>query len=157
MTTDPLRTAEIIAVGSEMLAQGRLDTNSVFLAERLESLGIALRAKAVVGDNLGELATLLRQALERVDLVIVTGGLGPTDDDITREAVADVLGRRLIEDPSITETIASRFARRGLRMPEVNRRQAMVLEGGEVQVLPTDRHAVVEDVEFDLAEGEHRL
>jgi nicotinamide-nucleotide amidase len=129
---DPVRTAEIIAIGSELLGPSRLDTNSLFLSERLASLGIDLRAKAVVGDNRSELGALLRQALERVDVVILTGGLGPTDDDVTRDAVADVLERPLTEDPAIIEAIARRFARRGLRMPDVNRRQAMVLEGGVV-------------------------
>jgi nicotinamide-nucleotide amidase len=130
--TDPVRTAEIIAVGSELLGSTRLDTNSLFVAERLASLGIDLRAKAVVGDNRAELAGLVRQALERADVVILSGGLGPTDDDVTRDAVSDAIERPLIETPSITETIARRFAKRGLRMPEVNRRQAMVIEGGVV-------------------------
>jgi nicotinamide-nucleotide amidase len=129
---EPVRTAEIIAVGSELLGSTRLDTNSLFVAERLASLGIDLQAKAVVGDNRAALAGLLRQALERADVVILSGGLGPTDDDVTRDAVSDALERPLIETPSITETIARRFARRGMRMPDVNRRQAMVLEGGVV-------------------------
>jgi nicotinamide-nucleotide amidase len=88
--SDQIRTAEIIAVGSELLGSTRLDTNSLFVAERLASLGIDLRAKAVVGDNRSALAGLVRQALERVDVVILSGGLGPTDDDVTRDAVADV-------------------------------------------------------------------
>ena len=94
MTTSlaPLRSAEIIAVGSELLGSTRVDTNSLFLADGLASLGIGLRAKGVVGDRRGDLATIFRLALERVDLVILTGGLGPTDDDLTRDAVAEVLG-----------------------------------------------------------------
>jgi competence/damage-inducible protein CinA-like protein len=128
----PLRTAEIIAVGSELLGSDRLDTNSLFIAGRLATLGIMLRAKAVVGDSREDIVALLLQALSRADLVVVTGGLGPTDDDLTRDAVAEVLALPLVEDPSIIEQIEKRFARRGMRMPAVNRRQAMVLRGATV-------------------------
>jgi nicotinamide-nucleotide amidase len=124
-----LRTAAIIAVGSEMLGSTRIDTNSLFIAERLATLGIELREKSVVGDRRQDIATHLQQALSRVDLVVLTGGLGPTDDDLTREAVAGVLGLPLDEDPAIVERIASRFGLRGLRMPEINGRQAMVPRG----------------------------
>jgi nicotinamide-nucleotide amidase len=127
-----IRTAEIIAIGSELLGSTRLDTNSLFLAERLSSLGIELRAKAVVGDSRREVAELLRRALDRVDLVILTGGLGPTDDDVTRDAVSDVFAVPLMERPEIVDRLRERFARRGLHMPDVNRRQAMVLQGGTV-------------------------
>jgi nicotinamide-nucleotide amidase len=130
--TEPLRTAEIIAVGSELLGSTRLDTNSLFLSECLATLGIELRAKTVVGDHRREVADHFRRALDRVDLVIFTGGLGPTDDDVTREAVADVLGVGLIEQSDIVERIRERFARRGFQMPEVNRKQAQLLDGGEV-------------------------
>jgi nicotinamide-nucleotide amidase len=128
----PLRTAEVIAVGSELLGSMRLDTNSLFLSERLGSIGIDLRAKAVVGDRRDDLATLFRLALQRVDLVVLTGGLGPTDDDLTREVVADVLALPLEEDPAIVEHIRQRFARRGLPMPAINRRQALVPRGATV-------------------------
>jgi nicotinamide-nucleotide amidase len=128
----PLRTAEIIAVGSELLGSTRLDTNSLFIAERLSALGIELRSKAVVGDDRARIATLCRQALERSDLLVLTGGLGPTDDDLTREAVAEVLGVPLVEDPAITARIAQRFAARGMQMPDINRRQAQVLAGATV-------------------------
>ena len=104
----------------------------MFLAERLAALGIELRSKTVVGDSRREVADHLRRALERVDLVILTGGLGPTDDDVTRDALADVVDRPLIEYPDIVERLVQRFARRGLKMPEVNRRQALVIEGGVV-------------------------
>jgi nicotinamide-nucleotide amidase len=130
--SDPLRTAEIIAVGSELLGTTRLDTNSLFLSGALASLGIVLRAKSVVGDDRAVLAQLFAQALSRVDLVVLTGGLGPTDDDVTRDAVAEVLGLQFTEDPAIVETIERRFARRGLRMPENNRRQARVPQGAAV-------------------------
>jgi competence/damage-inducible protein CinA-like protein len=125
----PLRTAEIIAVGSELLGSTRVDTNSLFLAGRLAALGIELRAKMVVGDNRRTLAAVFAQALSRADLVVLTGGLGPTDDDLTRDVVAEVLGLELEEDASIVARIRERFARRGMRMPEVNRRQAMVPRG----------------------------
>lgn len=125
----PLAIAEIIAVGSEMLGSTRVDTNSLFLAGRLASLGIELRAKAVVGDDRARLASVFRTALARADLVILTGGLGPTDDDLTREVVTGVLGLESQEDPAIVAQIEERFARRGLRMPAVNRRQAMVPHG----------------------------
>jgi nicotinamide-nucleotide amidase len=128
----PLRSAEIIAVGSELLGSKRVDTNSLFLADELASLGISLRAKAVVGDRRSDLATVFRQALERADLVILTGGLGPTDDDLTRDVVSEVLGLPLEEDPAIVADIEARFAKRGLRMPAINRRQAMVPRGATV-------------------------
>jgi nicotinamide-nucleotide amidase len=128
----PLHRAEVIAIGSELLGSTRVDTNSLFLADRLSALGIELRSKTVVGDNRREVADHLRRALERVDLVILTGGLGPTDDDVTRDALADVVHRPLIEYPDIVERLMQRFARRGLKMPEVNRRQAQVIEGGIV-------------------------
>ena len=93
----PVRSAEVIAVGSELLGSTRLDTNSLYISERLSAIGIELRSKTVVGDNLALLADLCRQALTRVDLVVVTGGLGPTDDDLTREAIAGVVARPLVE------------------------------------------------------------
>jgi nicotinamide-nucleotide amidase len=128
----PLRTAEVIAVGSELLGTTRVDTNSLYLSGRLASVGIQLRAKSVVGDDRAALADVLRGALSRADLVILTGGLGPTDDDVTRDAVADVLGIAMDEDPAIVERIRERFARRGLLMPEINRKQAMVPPGATV-------------------------
>jgi nicotinamide-nucleotide amidase len=128
----PLVTAEIIAVGSELLGSTRVDTNSLFLSERLASLGIELRAKSVVGDDRSRLEAILRGALSRAELVILTGGLGPTDDDLTREVVAGTLGLPLREDPAILAQIQERFAARGLRMPHVNRKQAMVPKGAAV-------------------------
>ena len=130
--TAPLHTAEAIAVGSELLGWTRLDTNSLFISEKLAALGIELTSKCVVGDDRHRLRELFVQALGRADVVLLTGGLGPTDDDVTREVVADALGLRLVEDPAITERIRTRFERRGMRMPEVNRRQAMVPEGARV-------------------------
>jgi nicotinamide-nucleotide amidase len=126
VTDGRLSRAAIIAVGSELLTPLRIDTNSLYLTEHLNALGIDVVFKSVVGDDRGELAALLRLALERVDLVVLTGGLGPTDDDLTREVAADVLGRELTEDPAITERLRARFARFQRTMPEINRRQAMV-------------------------------
>ena len=128
---DP-RTAEIIAVGSELLGSTRTDTNSLYVSGRLAELGIDLRIKSVVGDERDDLATLLRQALERTDLVVLTGGLGPTDDDLTRDVVSDVLGLPMDIEESIVEKIRARFEKRGLVMPEVNRRQAQVPRGAIV-------------------------
>jgi nicotinamide-nucleotide amidase len=125
----PLRRAEILAVGSEMLQPDRTDTNSLYVTAGLNDLGIEVRAKAVVGDDLDDLASLLKEALSRSDLVVVTGGLGPTDDDLTREAVARVLGRGMREDEALVDRLRARFARRNLVMPEINRRQASVIEG----------------------------
>ena len=130
------RSAEVIAVGSELLGAARLDTNSLFIAELLSSIGILLRAKTVVGDDRDAIAEHCKGALSRADLVILTGGLGPTDDDLTRDAVARVTGRVLDEDSDIVRHIEARFARRGLRMPEVNRRQALVLRGATVLANP---------------------
>ena len=127
-----LRWAEIIAVGSELLVPPRVDTNSLFITERLNEYGIEVRAKAVVGDRRDDLETVLRAALSRTELVVLCGGLGPTDDDLTRDAVSAVTGRALREQPEILDGIRRRFAARGARMPEINRRQAMVPEGADV-------------------------
>jgi nicotinamide-nucleotide amidase len=126
------RTAEIIAVGSELLGATRADTNSLYLSGRLAELGIDLRIKSVVGDEREDLAALLRQALERTDLVVLTGGLGPTDDDLTRDVVSEVLGLPMDVDESIVAQIQARFEKRGLVMPAVNRRQANVPRGALV-------------------------
>lgn len=124
--------AEIVAVGSELLTPHRVDTNSLFLTGRLNDLGIEVRTKAVVGDDRAVIADVIRAALSRADLVITTGGLGPTADDLTREVIADVLGLELEEDGRIVDLIRARFDRRGLRMPDINRRQAMVPRGATV-------------------------
>lgn len=126
------RTAEIIAVGSELLGSTRTDTNSLFLSGRLSQLGIDLRIKSVVGDERADLATVLRQALDRTDLIILTGGLGPTDDDLTRDVVAEVLGLTMAIDETMVAKIRGRFEKRGLEMPDVNRRQAQVPRGAAV-------------------------
>ena len=87
--------AEVVAVGSEMLTPTHVDTNSLFITERLNEIGIDLQGKAVAGDDRGVLKSIVADALERCDLLILTGGLGPTDDDVTREVVAGLIGRPL--------------------------------------------------------------
>jgi nicotinamide-nucleotide amidase len=130
----PIKSAAIIAVGSELLTPSKLDTNSLFITEQLNLLGIDVKKKAVVGDDRAELEHVLRAWLARADLVIMCGGLGPTDDDLTREVVATVLDRPLAEDETITAHLRARFATRNLPMPmpESNRRQAMVPRGARV-------------------------
>ncbi|MGA8306676.1 MAG: competence/damage-inducible protein A [Candidatus Acidiferrales bacterium] len=124
--------AEIIAIGSELLTPYRLDTNSLFLTDGLNQVGIRVVHKAVVGDSLDDMRASFRQALDRADLVVACGGLGPTDDDRTREAVADLLGRKLELNESVLRHIQELFRRFGRVMPEINRRQAMVPEGATV-------------------------
>src|SRR6202047_1523451 len=124
--------AEIIAVGSELLTPDRLDTNSLFLTEELNAIGIEVVRKTVVGDNRELLAEAFRDALNRVPLIIASGGLGPTEDDRTRETVADLLGRKLRRNEGILRYIEGRFRALGREMPEVNVRQAMVPEGAEI-------------------------
>lgn len=124
--------AVIVAVGSEMLTPTRTDTNSLFITEVLNAIGLDVAYKAVVGDDRDELEAQVGHALSRHRILILTGGLGPTDDDLTREAVAARLGLPLTEDPAIVERIRARFTTRGLAMPEVNRRQAQVPAGATV-------------------------
>jgi nicotinamide-nucleotide amidase len=129
----PLTRAAIAAVGSELLTPLRIDTNSLFITEQLNRLGIEVVVKAVVGDDRDELARLLTTLLGRADLVVLTGGLGPTDDDVTREVAADVLQRPLTENQELTERLWRRFAARyNGPMPEINRRQSMVPAGAGV-------------------------
>ncbi len=128
----PLSTAEIVAVGTELLTPFRSDTNSLFLTAGLNELGIVVCRKSIVGDRVEDLSAAVRSALARVDLLVICGGLGPTEDDLTRETVAGVLDRPLREDPAIVERLGARFARRGWSMPENNRRQARVPAGAAV-------------------------
>jgi competence/damage-inducible protein CinA-like protein len=128
----PVQTAEILAVGSELLGLHRLDTNSLFLTGRLNDIGIDVHVKAIVGDDAQILGAVVGQALARADVVITTGGLGPTADDLTREAVATVLNLPLEENAEVLAAIQARFARRRIRMPETNRKQAAVPRGATV-------------------------
>jgi len=129
--------AEIIAVGSELLTEGRLDTNSLYLTGELNNLGVEVVTKCVIGDDRDRLADAVARAMGRCAMVILSGGLGPTEDDVTREAVAQALGRQLVFHSDIAEALERRFAAMKRRMSEINKRQAFVIEGAEV--LPNDR------------------
>src|ERR1035441_7792892 len=130
-------TAEIIAVGSELLTPQRVDTNSLFLTDQLNGLGVEVVTKSVVGDDLDRLADAVRRAVSRSEIVVLCGGLGPTEDDLTRDAVAAALDRKLIYHPEIAEVLEQRFAQLKRKMVEVNKRQAFLVEGAEM--LPNDR------------------
>lgn len=123
--------AEIIAVGSELLTPRRTDTNSLYLTDQLNALGIEVIAKCVVGDDRDRLAAAVRDAAARAEIVITTGGLGPTEDDITRDAVAQAIGRKLIYREELVEAIEARFRVMRRKMSESNRRQAHIIEGSE--------------------------
>lgn len=124
--------AEIIAVGSEMLTPYRMDTNSLYLTEQLNLLGVDVIFKSVVGDDLRRLVATAQHALFRSDIVIFSGGLGPTQDDLTREAVAEALGVGLKRDPKVLARLEQRFADRGWKMSPNNAQQADVVEGATV-------------------------
>jgi nicotinamide-nucleotide amidase len=121
--------AEIIAVGSEMLTPYRMDTNSLYLTEQLNLLGVDVIFKSIVGDDLRRLVAAAQHALFRSDILIFSGGLGPTEDDLTREAVAEALGLTLQRDPEILARLEQRFAERGWKMSPNNVKQADVLAG----------------------------
>jgi nicotinamide-nucleotide amidase len=124
--------AEILAVGSELLTPLRSDTNALYLTGRLVEIGIEVAARITLADDLALLSSAFRNALGRADVVIATGGLGPTEDDLTREAAAAALGAALRRDPAVVEALAARFARFGRVMPPVNEKQADVIEGGQL-------------------------
>jgi len=124
--------AEIIAVGSELLTPHRQDTNSLYLTAGLNGLGVTVAFKTIVGDNRAHLTAAIRIALSRADVVVLSGGLGPTEDDLTRECVAEALGLTLHRDDLVLESLARRFASRGMEMPPNNARQADVLSGAEL-------------------------
>lgn len=129
--------AEIIAVGSEMLTPQRVDTNSLYLTGELNNLGVEVVTKCVIGDDRERLADAVRRALSRSQVVILSGGLGPTEDDLTRESVAQALDRKLEFHPEIAAALEERFARMKRKMAEVNKRQAFIIQGAAV--LPNDR------------------
>lgn len=128
--------AAILAVGSELLGSERLDSNSLLLTEVLQRYGVELRRKAVVPDVIEEIAAELGRLLRECDLLLVTGGLGPTTDDVTREAAASALGRDLRLDERLLQELQEKFARWHRTMPESNRRQAQVIDGAEVLANP---------------------
>ena len=122
---------EIVAVGSEMLTPQRVDTNSLWITDQLNALGVEVTAKAIVGDDRARLADVLRGALRRADLVFLSGGLGPTEDDVTRDSVAEVLGREQHFRQELLDAVAERFRRLKRPMAENNKRQAYLIEGAE--------------------------
>ena len=128
--------AEIIAIGSELLSPNRSDTNSLWLTDQLNRIGIDVKLKTIVGDDDARLEEVVKDAVKRSRVVIATGGLGPTEDDITRKVVARALGRRLSLDENVLNEIRTKFKRFGMNMPERNSRQAMVIDGAEVLANP---------------------
>jgi nicotinamide-nucleotide amidase len=124
--------AEIIAIGSELLSPNKSDTNGLWLTDQLNRIGIDVKLKTIVGDDDARLEEVVKDAVKRSRVVIATGGLGPTEDDITRKVVARALGRRLSLDEKLLEEIRTKFQTFGMNMPERNSRQAMVIDGAEV-------------------------
>jgi len=124
--------AEIIAIGSELLTPFRQDTNSLYLTQKLNELGVEVIFKTIVGDTREHLVQSASLALSRTDVVVIMGGLGPTEDDLTREAVAEALGLELHSDPEIRAAIEQRFASHGWKMAPNNAKQADVLSGATV-------------------------
>jgi nicotinamide-nucleotide amidase len=123
---------EIIAVGSELLTPSKVDTNSLWLTERLNALGLEVVRKSVVGDDRARLEAAIRASFGPGKIILLTGGLGPTEDDVTREAAAAALGRSLSFSDEIVEWLEKRFARFGRKMAEINKRQAFVIDGAEI-------------------------
>src|SRR5215216_5940109 len=123
--------AEIIAVGSELLTPEKTDTNSLWLTEKLLGIGVDVKLKTIVGDDEARLEETIRDALKRSDIVITTGGLGPTEDDITREISARAVGRELVYHENLEAGLRERFQRWGREMPEINKRQAFVIDGAD--------------------------
>ncbi|HET9131138.1 MAG TPA: competence/damage-inducible protein A, partial [Terriglobia bacterium] len=124
--------AEIIAIGSELLTPGFMDTNSLFLTRQLNGIGIPVVMKSIVGDDETYLEQAVRGSLDRTPLLITIGGLGPTEDDVTKKVVARVLKRQLVLDDAILATIQKRFKARGAEMPANNARRALVLTGSDI-------------------------
>ena len=124
--------AEIIAIGSELLTPTKTDTNSLWLTGKLNEIGIEVKLKTVVGDDQARLEATIRDALTRSDIVISTGGLGPTEDDITRVVSARAIGRELIYHDELETDLRERFKKWGREMPEINKRQAYVIEAAEI-------------------------
>jgi nicotinamide-nucleotide amidase len=133
--------AEIIAIGSELLTPDKSDTNSLWLTAKLNEIGIEVKLKTVVGDDRLRLEETIRDAMGRSNVVITTGGLGPTEDDITREVSASALGRRLVFEPGLVDDLRKKFGAFGRKMPEKNKQQAFIIEGAEI--LPNPRGSAV--------------
>jgi nicotinamide-nucleotide amidase len=129
--------AEIIAVGSEMLTPSRVDTNSLYLTDQLNNLGVEVVTKYVVGDDRDRLAATISMAASRSDIVLISGGLGPTEDDVTRDSLAMSIDRKQVFHQDICDHLEQRFRAMGRRMADSNKRQAFIIEGAEI--LPNDR------------------
>ncbi len=140
--------AEIIAVGSELLTPTKTDTNSLWLTEKLNEIGIEVKLKTIVGDDELRLEETIRDATKRSDVVIMTGGLGPTEDDVSRQVSARAIGRELIYHADIETDLRERFKKWGREMPEINKRQAFVIEGAKILPNPNGS-AVGMSVETD--------
>jgi nicotinamide-nucleotide amidase len=136
-----MQTAEIVAIGSELLTPQKTDTNSLWLTEKLNELGIEVMLKTVVGDDELRLEEVIRDALKRSDLVITTGGLGPTEDDVTRQVSARAIDRKLVFHQDLEDLLRERFKKWGREMPEINKRQAYVIE--DAAVLPNPNGSAV--------------
>jgi nicotinamide-nucleotide amidase len=126
------KTAEIIAVGSELLTPERSDTNSLWLTEKLNDIGVEVKLKTIVGDDDARLEETIRDAVKRSDIVITTGGLGPTEDDITRQVSARALNKDLEYHSDLEDHLRERFRNWGREMPAINKRQAFIVAGSEV-------------------------
>lgn len=124
--------AEILTIGSELLEPGRVETNSTYLIDQLASAGIPVIFHTSVGDDRSAISDAAGKAISRAEVVLATGGLGPTSDDVTREGFADALGLELYLDEDVLQGIRHRYAVRGLEMPEVNIRQAMIFQDAEI-------------------------
>lgn len=128
--------AEIVSVGTELLLGQITDTNASYLGQQLAPLGIDLYWISAVGDNLGRIAEVVRRALDRSDLLIMTGGLGPTEDDLTREAICEVLGEKMVVIPELEADLRAFFRRRGVQMPERNVKQATLIPSAQALANP---------------------
>jgi nicotinamide-nucleotide amidase len=141
--------AEIIAVGSELLTPERTDTNSLWLTQKLNDAGVEVMLKTIVGDDEERLEEAIRDAIRRSDIVITTGGLGPTEDDVTRQVSGRAVGRELVYHEELETQLSERFRRWGREMPEINKRQAFIIDGAEV--LPNPNGSAV-GMMLDLGE-----
>lgn len=145
--------AEIIAIGTEMLTPWRQDTNSLFVTERLNTLGVTLAFKTIVGDRPKHLVDAVKCALRRTDVIVVMGGLGPTEDDLTREAAAEALGIRIKRNPDLIAHLYSRAAQRRMTITRNNEKQADVLEGATILENP---NGSAPGQWLDTVHGKHR-
>jgi nicotinamide-nucleotide amidase len=122
-------TVEIVAIGDEIISGHTIDTNSAFIAVKLAEIGLPVEYKTAVGDNIRQMEEVISQALRRTDIVIATGGLGPTDDDVTKRAIVKVFKRNLVFHEDVLEDLKKRFAERGIEMPSINQNQALLPQG----------------------------